>query len=403
MSFLKDLRQEFPALSQKINGYPLVYLDSAATALKPRRVIDLMSRFYLGDSANVHRGSHTLSNRSTAAYEEARAKVAEFLSADASEVIFLRGTTEAINLISSTLGEFIKDSGEILLSELEHHANIIPWQQLAYRRGHKLRFIPIRSDGELDLQEAERLINQQTKVLAITGCSNTLGTLPNLQRLIQKAQAVGAYTVGDAAQLVAFERVDVKKLGCDFLAFSGHKLFAPTGIGVLYGRKDLMDQLPPWQTGGSMISRVTFEKSEFLLSPQRFEAGTPNIGGAIALGAAIDFLNELDTEEVKKHEIYLRSLARKELSHISGVVFYETLEKFGPILSFNLEGAHHSDVAQILDQQGVAVRSGHHCTQPLMSKLGVLGTVRASFSIYNSAEDVESLVSAVKKAKELLL
>ena len=363
-----------------------------------------MTEFYARETANVHRGAHYLSDRATVKFEEARKTVAQFVGANSpQEIIFTKGTTDSINLVASSWGRrFLNSGDEIILSEMEHHSNIVPWQMIAEERGCKVRFIRVTPEGELDFDHFLTLLNKNTKMLAITHCSNTLGTLNDLARFLREAQRVGVKTLVDAAQSVTFCRLDVQSLGCDFLVFSGHKIYGPYGVGVLFGRQELLAEMPPYQGGGAMIAQVTQEKTTYLAPPQRFEAGTPNISGVIGLGAAIKFTMGLDPKSVTAHEQGLLSRAVRELSNF---------ERFQPvgisksrvnIFSFLLKGLHPADVGQILDQQGVAVRIGHHCTQPLMRAYGLTGTVRASFGVYNNEEDVDIFVRALKKAQELL-
>ncbi len=400
-----EVRAEFPQLGLKVNGVRPVYLDSAATTLKPRAVIDRLQHFYSYECANVHRGAHWLSDRATSAYEEARQKVARFLGAERdSEIVFTRGTTEGLNLIAHSFGRpFLQPGDEILLTQLEHHSNILPWQLLAQEKGLKLKVAPIHPSGELVEEEFEALLTNQTKLVSFTHVSNGLGTILPIQKMIQSAQKVGAVTVVDAAQSVSFLPLRVRDLGCDFLVFSGHKLFGPYGVGALYGRHQWLEQMPPYQSGGSMISKVSFAKSDFLPPPQRFEAGTPHIAGAIGLGAAIDFVQALGLEAIESHEQRLLTMATEELKQMGGVRLFADLDHKASILSFLMEGTHPSDVGAMLDQQAVAVRAGHHCNQPLWDFYQVPGTVRASFSLYNDEEDVERWIVALKKAKEMLL
>ena len=402
---IKTIRSLFPALNQKVNGADLVYLDSGATTLKPLSVIERLSRYYSFENANVHRGAHYLSQRSTDEFEKSRRVVAEFINARSdSEVIFTRGTTESINLVTHSYGRnFLNEGDEVILSILEHHANLVPWHVLKAEKKIVIKFVYLNKDGQLDLDQLQKQISPKTKMIAITGCSNTLGTFTELNTITKLARQAAVKVLIDAAQLVAQKAIDVQALDCDFLVFSGHKLFGPTGIGVLYTKKEILDQMPPYQTGGSMISEVTEQTTTFLKAPFRFEAGTPHIAGVIGLMAAIDFYKGIDPRWLRSHEDNLNNLATSELEKIAGIVIYGAKDNKAPIISFNLAGAHHFDVAALMDQQGVAVRSGHHCTQPLMKSLKITGTVRATFSIYNNENDVAALVSSVKKAKEILL
>lgn len=403
-SFFEDIRAQFPILRRQFHGQSLVYLDSAATTLKPVSVVRRISDYYLNESANVHRGAHSLSDEATRHFEQARETIATWMGAESDQIVFTRNTTEAINLVAFSWAEKnLKSGDEILLTELEHHGNIVPWQLLAERKGLKIRVARILDSGELDERDLESKLKSPVRLLAITGCSNALGTLIELKSVIERAHANGIKVLVDAAQLISQQPIDVRDLNADFVAWSGHKIFGPTGIGVLYAKSELLKEMPPWQGGGSMISRVTFAKTTFNEPPFRFEAGTPHIEGVIGLEAALHFFAKIGFDRVHAWEERLLRAATEGLKEIPGVVIYGDLQKKGAILSFNLQGAHHSDVAQIMDQKGVAVRAGHHCTQPLMDRLGVPGTVRASFSIYNDLHDVDRFLQAVRKAKDLLL
>jgi len=401
---LKEIREEFPGLSQKIYGQPLVYLDNAATTLKPRCVVDRLSHFNLMEASNVHRGAHYLSDQATGAFEESREIVARFLNASEKHiVIFTRGTTEGINLLVSSLSENLAEGDEVLLTEMEHHSNLVPWQIMAKKRRVKLCFVKVSPSGELDLESFRSQLTAKTKIFSFVHCSNTLGTINPAKELITEARKVGALTIVDAAQSVSYLELDVNDLDCDFLVFSGHKIFSPFGIGVLCGRKLLLDKLPPYQSGGSMIDHVCLEKTTFISAPHRFEAGTPHISGGIGLGQALKFFAGLGYKAVQSHENSLAELARKGLSEIEGIRFIGEARQRGNIVSFIFDGIHSSDIGQILDRQGLAVRTGHHCTQPLMERMGVPGTIRASFSIYNTEEEVERLISGMRKAKEFFV
>lgn len=395
----------FPTLNQKVNGKDLVYLDSGATTMKPQSVIDRITRYYTLDNSNVHRGAHYLSQRGTDEFEKARLTVAKFINAKTeAEVVFTRGTTESINLIAQTFGKTQLSAGdEIVISIMEHHANVVPWHVLKNEMGVILKYVYLDAHGELDLNQLKSLVNSKTKLISVTGCSNTLGTFTDIKAILKIARSVSAKVLVDAAQLVAQKPIDVQALDCDFLVFSGHKLFGPTGIGIMYARKEILDQMPPYQTGGSMISEVTEQATTFHRAPFRFEAGTPHIEGVVGLMTAIEFFNSIDKTWLRIHEDQLLSAATSELEKLGGVIVYGSKTNKSPIVSFNLDGAHNSDVAALMDQQGVAVRAGHHCTQPLMKYLNITGTVRASFSIYNDLEDVEKFVASVKKAKDMLL
>lgn len=403
--YFENLRSEFPALKQKVHGKDLVYLDSAATTLKPQSVIERITNFYMYETSNVHRGAHYLGDVATQLFESARIRFAKFINArQTEEIIFVRGTTEGVNLIASTWGLTNLVAGdEILITEMEHHANIVPWQMLAEKIGAKVVAAQVTDTGELDLEDFKRKLTSKVKMVAVTGCSNTLGSINDIKLLSRLAHEAGAVIVVDGAQLVSFRAVDVQEIDCDFFVFSAHKLFGPFGFGVVYGKREILETMPPYQGGGSMIAKVAIEKTTFNDVPHRFEAGTPHIEGAVGLHAAIDYIEKVGMDKIREHEADLLEYATTQLQTIPEVVIYGTTQNKGPIISFNLRGAHHSDVGQILDQEGVAVRAGHHCTQPLMNRLGVPGTVRASFSVYNNRKDIDQLVQAVVKARELLL
>lgn len=399
----EKVRAQFPALTQKVHGKDWIYLDSAATTLKPEVVAERIYRFNQYEVSNVHRGAHYIADKATVNYENARIAVAKFLGAKTQdEIVFVRGTTEAINLVAHSYARSVlKEGDEILVTVMEHHANIVPWQIVAEEKKAKVIAVDVKDNGELDLEDFKAKLNSKTKIFAFTACSNTLGTVNDMKALTAAAHKVGAKVLIDGAQIVSQEAVNVQDIDCDFFVFSGHKIFAPFGIGVLFGKKDLLDQMPPYQGGGSMISKVSFEKTTFNEAPFRFEAGTPNVEGAIALHVALDFVSSIGFDKIKAHKKQLLEAATEGLQKIAGVRIIGTAPHKGPVLSFVLEGAHHSDVGQVLDQQGIAVRAGHHCCQPLMARFGIAGTVRASFSIYNNLQDVESFLKAVKKAQEL--
>jgi cysteine desulfurase/selenocysteine lyase len=401
---LNKVRADFPLLTKKVRGKNLVYLDSAATSLKPWPVIERLSQFYTYETANVHRGAHYLADQATRAFEEARESVRSFINAEsAAEVIFTKGTTEGLNLLAQTWGlQNLKPGDEVLLTQMEHHANIVPWQLIQERTGLQIKVVGLTPQGELDLEDLEKKLTSKTKLLSITACSNTLGTMNPVQELTAKAHAVGATVVLDVAQWVCNWPIDVKKWDCDFIVFSGHKLFGPYGVGVLFGKTDLLKTLPPYQGGGSMISEVSFEKTTYQDMPFRLEAGTPNISGVIALKPAIDYIQALDWTALHNHEQQLLQTATTLLKEIPGLKIHGEAAVKAPIVSFNIAGLHHSDIGQILDQENIAVRTGHHCNQPLMKWLGVTGTVRASFSVFNNENDVKLLVAGVRKAKEML-
>ena len=401
---IKQLRDFFPQMTY-LSHQGEAYLDSASTSLKLQCVLDTLKHFYEREVSNVHRGDHHLSVEAEKKYEEAREKVASFLKASSpEEIIFTRGTTEGINLLAGSLGEILKEGDEILVSEMEHHSNFLPWRMLARKKHLKLKVIPVTEEGELDLPSFEKLLSSRTKVLSLVHISNALGTINPVKGLIKKAKAVGALTVVDGAQSVSFMDIDVQDLGCDFFAFSGHKIFAPSGIGVLYGRKEALTRLNPYQTGGGMISRVTLKEVDWADGPQKFEAGTPFIEGVLALGSSLDFLKDhLDFGEVMKFEKSLVRRAEGELSEIPGFKRIGTAKETANILSFTVEGLHSSDLSFVMTKEKVALRAGHHCCMPLMEKLGLSsGTMRASFSVYNREEDVVMLKRALLKAVSFL-
>jgi cysteine desulfurase / selenocysteine lyase len=397
-------RLDFPILSQTAHGKPLIYLDNAATTQKPTAVLAASRHYYEAVNANIHRGTHHLARLATETFENARQTVASHLNAATSdEVIFTAGATDGINLVANilSLSRKIVAGDEVLISTLEHHSNIVPWQLLCERSGAKLKVIPCFEDGTLDQTAFHALLSERTKILALTSISNAFGTINPVAEMTAAAKSHGAWVLIDAAQTIAHLPLDVQALGADFVVFSGHKVYAPTGIGVLWGRADVLNALPPWRGGGEMIKEVTFEKSTYNELPFKFEAGTPNIEGAIALAAALDYVNEIGLPAIHQHEETLIRQAAAALSAIPGLRFYGPADRSGA-LSFNVEGVHHYDLGTLLDQMGVAVRTGHHCCQPLMARFGVSGTVRASFALYNSTGDVESLTTAVDKAVLML-
>jgi cysteine desulfurase/selenocysteine lyase len=396
------VRRQFPILHQQVNGHPLVYLDNAASAQHPQSVIDAISRYYERDHANVHRGVHTLSQRATDAYEHARDRVRDLLNArESREVIFTRGTTEAINLVAASYGARLGPGDEILVSHMEHHSNIVPWQLLCERTGAVLRPIPITEAGELDMAAYRSMLGPRTRVVAIIHVSNAIGTINPVKEIVELAHQAGAVTLVDGAQATPHLRVDVQDLDCDFYAFSGHKMYGPTGIGALYGKADLLEEMPPWQGGGEMILEVRFEGTRYAPLPAKFEAGTPHIAGAIGLGAAVDFLQGLQPEVIGAWEHELLDYATAELKLIDGVRIIGTAAQKAGALSFVIDRIHPHDIGTILDSEGVAVRTGHHCTNPVMDFFGVPATTRASFACYNTHEDVDALIDAVKLAKEM--
>ncbi|MCU5781358.1 cysteine sulfinate desulfinase [Alcanivorax balearicus MACL04] len=397
------LRDAFPILHQEANGKPLVYLDNAATTQKPRAVIDAIRDYYQGTNSNVHRGAHYLSDRATADFEAARDTVAAFLNADREEIIWTKGTTEGINLVAQCIGrERLKPGDEVLITTLEHHANIVPWQQACLATGASLKVVPLREDGSVDTEAFHQLLNERTRIVALSHVSNSLGSVTPVAELIAAARAAGAITLVDGAQAVSHFPVDVRALDCDFYAFSGHKLFGPTGIGALYGRRELLEAMPPYQTGGEMIEVVTFEKSTWNQLPYKFEPGTPNIAGVVGLGAAIRWLQGQARDALARHERALLSAAHEQAEAFPGLKIIGNAATKVSVLSFLLDGAHPADVGVLLDKQGVAVRTGHHCCMPLMDSLGIPGTVRASFSIYNTLDEVDVLFQALHKVRSFL-
>ncbi|MAP32264.1 MAG: cysteine desulfurase CsdA [Marinobacter sp.] len=399
---VEALRRDFPILSQQVNGKPLVYLDNGASAQKPVAVLDAMDRYYREMHANVHRGAHTLGDRATAAFEGARETVRRFLNAASTrEIIWTRGTTEAINLVANGLAPRLREGDEILVSRMEHHANIVPWQMVAERTGARVVPIQVTPQGELDLDSFNSLLNERTRVLAITHVSNVLGTVNPIAPLIEQAKKQGVLTLVDGAQAVPHFQPDVQALGCDFYAFSSHKLFGPTGIGVLYGRAELLEEMPPYQGGGEMIERVSFERTTWNVLPYKFEAGTPAIAEAVGLGAAIDYLNSLDRKAMEAAENALLRRANELVETVPGMEIIGTATQKVPVMSFKIAGLHPSDIGTLLDQQGIAIRTGHHCAMPLMDFYGVPGTARASFAFYNTLEEVEKLFTGLQKIQRL--
>jgi cysteine desulfurase/selenocysteine lyase len=394
------IREDFPILDQQVHGQPLVYFDNAATTQKPRSVVEALRNYYEQDNANVHRGLHELSSRATEAYEAARTRVAQYIgAASADEIVFTRGTTEGINLIAQAWGGKFVHAGEvILLTEMEHHSNLVPWQLLAERTGAQLRFVPVRDDGTLALEKIEQLLTPQVKLFAFTHVSNSLGTINPVAELCAKARAVGAVTLVDAAQSAGHMPVNVQEIGCDFLAFSGHKMCAPTGSGALYGRAEILDTMPPWHGGGEMIVSVTLEKSSFKKPPHRFEAGTPNIAGAIGLAAAIDYLEGIGRSAIANHDARLTSHAIDRFADLPGMRVLGPAGERGAILGFVMEGVHPHDLTTFADQRGLALRGGHHCNQPLMRRFGLPGTTRASFYFYNTTVEVDRMIDILRKA-----
>jgi cysteine desulfurase/selenocysteine lyase len=397
---VNQIRRDFPILKQKVHGKPLVYLDNGATSQKPQIVIDTLSRYYAAENSNIHRGVHCLSERATEAYEGARRTLQRFINAGSEqEVIFVRGTTEAINLVAQSYGrKFLKQGDEIIVSAMEHHSNIVPWQMLCEQVGARLRVIPINHDGELVLDEYRRLLNEKTKFVSVTHVSNALGSIVPVKDIVRSAHERNVPVFVDGAQAAPHLKVDVQDLGCDFYAFSGHKVFGPTGVGILYGRADLLEAMPPYQGGGDMISLVTFEKTHYNVLPYKFEAGTPHIAGGIGLAAAIDYLSGLDWTQIGAHERDLLAYGTSALSSIEGLRIIGTAKEKAGVISFVFDHIHAHDVGTILDQEGVAVRAGHHCAMPVIQRFGVPATTRASFALYNTREEIDVLIRGIDRA-----
>jgi cysteine desulfurase/selenocysteine lyase len=398
-----EIRKDFPILDQEVNGFPLVYLDNAASSQKPIQVIESVGDYYRQDNANVHRGVHRLSQRATDAYEASREKVRDFVNAKSDkEIVFVRGATEAINLIAqSFVRPQLNVGDEILISHMEHHANIVPWQMLCEQTGAKLNVIPMTLEGELDLSGFDELLTDKTKILAFGHVSNALGTVNPAKEMIAKAHAKNIPVLLDGAQAVPHMVVDVQDLDCDFYVFSGHKMFAPTGIGAFYGKQDLLEEMPPWQGGGDMILSVSFDHTQYNEVPYKFEAGTPHIAGAIGMGAAIDYMNAIGIDKLAQHEHDLLVTATAKLEALDGIRIIGTAKEKASVLSFMIEGVHPHDVGTIFDQQGVAIRTGHHCAQPVMQFFGIPATARASFAFYNTMEEIDALVGSIQKVQEL--
>ena len=401
---IEKIRAQFPILEREVYGRKLIYLDSAATAQKPMCVVENMSELLLNDNANIHRGVHILSEEMTAKYEEAREVVRQFIGAESrEEIIFTSGATMSLNLVASSYCErYLHEGDNVVVSHIEHHSNIVPWQLATERKGAELRVIPVDDNGALELGSLDALIDEHTKIVAVTQASNTLGTRPDLPKIIAKAHSVGAIVVVDGCQGVVHGGVDVKALDCDFYAFSGHKLYGPTGIGVLYGKHELLDKMPPYMGGGDMVDKVTFAKTTYGPLPLKFEAGTSNFIGAVGLAEAIKFVQSFSKEEVEAHEKALLDYATAELQKIEGLHIYGTTEDKSPIISFNVEGCDHYDIGMILDKQGVAVRTGHHCAEPVMARYGINGVVRASIALYTNKEDIDTFITALKRAVRML-
>ncbi len=401
---IKKIRADFPILSRKVNGKPLIYFDNGATSQKPQQVIDVIEHYYKDQNANIHRGVHTLSQEITIAYENARTTIQKHLNAKhAHEIIFTKGTTDSINLVASCLGKkFISKGDEIIISEMEHHSNILPWQMVCEEKGAVLKIIPINDSGELIIDEYKKLLNEKTKIVAITHISNTLGTINPIKKIIELAHAKHIPVLIDGAQAVPHTSVDVQNLDVDFYCFSAHKAFGPTGVGILYGKEKWLNELPPYQVGGGTIKTVTFEKTEYADLPLKFESGTPHIEGGMGLAAAIDYINQIGLDNITAYEHDLLIYATELLQKINGLKIIGTAQNKASVISFVVDGLHAFDIGTILDQLGIAVRTGHHCTQPLMECYGITGTVRASFAFYNTKEEIDSFISGLKKAIEML-
>ena len=400
---INKIRADFPILSQKVNGKPLVYFDNGATSQKPQVVIDAIAKYYQEINANIHRGVHTLSQLATDAYEISRAKLQHHINAKfAHEVLFTSGTTFGINLVANGFASILKPGDEVLVSALEHHSNIVPWQMLCEKTGATLRVIPINQDGELIMSEYDKLLSDKTKIVTVNHISNALGTVNPIKYMIDKAHEVGAAILIDGAQAVPHLKPDVQELDCDFYVFSGHKMCGPTGTGILYGKEAWLNKLPPYQGGGEMIKEVTFEKTTYAELPHKFEAGTPNIAGGIVLGTAVDYMNAVGFENIQQQELELLEYGTKRLLEIEGLKIFGNAKEKTSVISFNIEGIHPYDIGTIIDKLGIAVRTGHHCAQPIMNFFCIPGTIRASFAFYNTKEEIDSMVAAVKKAQIML-
>ena len=400
---IQKIRADFPILSQKVNGKPLVYFDNGATSQKPQVVIDAITTYYSTINANIHRGVHTLSQLATDAYEASRIKIQNHINAEfAHEVLFTSGTTHAINLVSNGFASLLTPGDEIIVSALEHHSNIVPWQMLCEKTGAVLKVIPINEDGELIMAEYDKLLSEKTKVVAVNHISNALGTINPIKYIIDRAHEFGAAVLIDGAQAAPHLKPDMQELDCDFYTFSGHKICGPTGTGILYGKEAWLNKLPPYQGGGEMIKEVSFEKTTYADLPHKFEAGTPNIAGGIVLGTAIDYLNDVGFAHIREQEQLLLEYGTRQLLTIEGLRIYGTATEKASVISFNIEGIHPYDIGTIIDKQGIAVRTGHHCAQPIMAFFCIPGTIRASFAFYNTTEEIDLMVEAVKKAQRML-
>jgi len=401
---VEAIRQQFPILHQEVNGKPLVYFDNAATTQKPQRVIDALTHYYQSDNANIHRGIHTLAERATSAFEETRKSLQSFLgAAEAEEVIFTKGTTDSINLVAHAYGRsFVNEGDEVIISAMEHHSNIVPWQILCEEKGAILKVIPVNEQGEIEVEEYRKLLSEKTRIVSVVYASNSLGTINPVEQIIELAHEKGAVVVLDGAQASAHLEVDVQKLNCDFYALSAHKMYGPTGVGALYGKRRLLEKMTPYQAGGEMISNVTFEKTTYNDIPYKFEAGTPNIADVVAFKQAIDFVQEVGKNHIHAYEQELLTYAHQELEKIEGLTIIGKAANKVSVVSFVIEDIFHFDLGQMLDARGVAIRTGHHCTQPLMDRYGIEGTARASFSVYNTKEEIDNMVEGIAKIVKMM-
>ena len=400
---VREIREQFPALRRLIYGKNLIYFDNGATSQKPQMVLDAINMYYSKDNANIHRGVHYMSQKATTGFEDARQTIQKYINANKSEeIIFTKGTTDSINLVAFSFGQLLNAGDEVIISAMEHHSNIVPWQMMCERRGCILKIAPINKKGELIMADFEALLNSKTKLVSITHISNTLGTINPIKEITQKAHAVGAKVLIDGAQSIQHMKIDVKDIDCDFFAFSSHKVFGPTGVGVLYGKEAILEKMPPYQGGGDMIAKVTFEKTTYNELPFKFEAGTPHIAGVICLGKAIEFLAQFDIDAIQKHEHDLMEYAQDMLSTFEGVNIIGEAKKKTSVVSFTVDGIHPFDIGTLLDKQGIAVRTGHHCTQPLMDFYKIPGTIRASFAFYNTKEEIDTFIEAVEKSINML-
>ncbi len=399
----KEIRKEFPTLNQEVYGKPLIYFDNGATSQKPKVVIDKIQQYYLKDNSNIHRGVHYLSQLATEQYEEARKTIQQYINAETNaQVLFTKGTTDSINLVAFSFGELLNEGDEIIISAMEHHSNIVPWQMLCERKKCVLKVIPINQQGELLIDAYKKLLSDKTKLVSVTHISNTLGTINPIKEIIRLAHSKGAKVLIDGAQSIQHLKIDVQDLDCDFFAFSGHKVFGPTGVGILYGKKELLDAMPPYQGGGDMIEKVSFELTTYNELPHKFEAGTPHIAGGIALGTAFEFLKTLDLDAISKYERELQEYAQEKIEAIEGARIIGKSQNKTSVVSFVIDSIHPFDIGTLLDKQGIAVRTGHHCTQPIMDFYNIPGTIRASFAFYNTFEEVDVFIKALNRSISML-